>query len=108
QDPGHYSCGRWGIDRRERGGAERRAGELDRGGHTCAHFAEKRQRSASRGVVGGGGVSAMSDAKLAIVVIGRNEGDRLVACLDSIRAVSDMPEPYELIYVDSNSTDGSP
>lgn len=50
----------------------------------------------------------MSGALLAIVAIGRNEGDRLVACLESVRAGRNMPEPFELIYVDSHSTDGSP
>jgi GT2 family glycosyltransferase len=50
----------------------------------------------------------MENAALSIVVIARNEGDRLMACLESIRASRGMPEPTELIYVDSNSTDGSP
>lgn len=39
---------------------------------------------------------------LGIVVIGRNEGARLMACLKS------MPTDAQLIYVDSGSTDGSP
>ena len=46
----------------------------------------------------------MKDPMLAIVIIGRNEGDRLASCLqsvDSIRAEA------ELIYVDSASADGS-
>jgi GT2 family glycosyltransferase len=46
----------------------------------------------------------MKEPTLSIVIIGRNEGDRLVSCLqsvDSIRAEA------ELIYVDSASTDGS-
>jgi glycosyltransferase involved in cell wall biosynthesis len=50
----------------------------------------------------------MNRALLSVVVIGRNEGDRLSACLESVRAARKMPEPIELIYVDSNSTDGSP
>ena len=50
----------------------------------------------------------MSGAELAVVVIGRNEGKRLVACFESIRASNGLPESAELIYVDSNSTDGSP
>ena len=41
-------------------------------------------------------------ASLAVVVIGRNEGDRLGACLSALR---DCGAP--LIYVDSGSTDGS-
>jgi len=41
-------------------------------------------------------------ARIAIVIIGRNEGDRLIACLASI------PKGMgEVIYVDSGSTDGS-
>lgn len=37
------------------------------------------------------------------VVIGRNEGDRLLACLDALKG-----QVAEIIYVDSGSTDGSP
>ncbi len=37
-----------------------------------------------------------------IVIIGRNEGERLIACLDSLR---DAGAP--IVYVDSGSTDGS-
>lgn len=43
---------------------------------------------------------------LSIVVIGRNEGSRLERCLESIGAMR-SPGPTELIYVDSNSCDGS-
>ena len=39
---------------------------------------------------------------VAIVVIGRNEGERLRRCLQSVQAKSDF-----LVYVDSRSTDGS-
>jgi GT2 family glycosyltransferase len=39
--------------------------------------------------------------KIAAIVIGRNEGARLVACLDALRDFSPV------IYVDSGSTDGS-
>jgi glycosyltransferase involved in cell wall biosynthesis len=45
---------------------------------------------------------------LSVVVIGRNEGDRLVACLESVRAMRDVGGEVEVIYVDSASTDGSP
>ena len=45
---------------------------------------------------------------LSVVVIGRNEGTRLSACLRSISAVNQIPEPIEVIYIDSNSTDGTP
>jgi GT2 family glycosyltransferase len=48
---------------------------------------------------------------LSVVVIGRNEGERLVACLASI-AAADLAGlaglAAEVIYVDSMSTDGSP
>ncbi|HUQ38286.1 MAG TPA: glycosyltransferase [Aestuariivirga sp.] len=40
--------------------------------------------------------------KIAIVVIGRNEGQRLVACLRSLAT-----KQYPVVYVDSGSTDGS-
>ena len=43
-----------------------------------------------------------SQAELGIVVIGRNEGERLVACLAS------LPDGVPVVYVDSGSTDGSP
>lgn len=39
---------------------------------------------------------------IGIVVIGRNEGDRLVTCLRSLAG-----QPGSLVYVDSGSTDGS-
>ena len=45
---------------------------------------------------------------LSVVVIGRNEGERLVRCLESVRAMAGIGGPVELIYVDSASTDGSP
>lgn len=44
---------------------------------------------------------------ISIVVIGRNEGERLVRCLDSIRAANYPQDRVELIYVDSQSTDDS-
>lgn len=47
----------------------------------------------------------MTKPVVSVVVIGRNEGQRLVACLKSIKEVT---LPIELIYVDSNSQDGSP
>ncbi|MGN6367653.1 MAG: glycosyltransferase [Phycisphaerae bacterium] len=43
--------------------------------------------------------------RVGVVVIGRNEGARLVACLRSIRAGS--PPGTPVVYVDSNSTDDS-
>lgn len=46
--------------------------------------------------------------RVSIVVIGRNEGERLVACLASIAAMDRTGIAVETIYVDSASTDGSP
>lgn len=48
------------------------------------------------------GVQGQDDVTCAAVVIGRNEGARLVACLGSLRGVA-----APLIYVDSGSSDGS-
>lgn len=42
-----------------------------------------------------------------MVVIGRNEGERLVRCLMSVRAADYPAEAIELIYVDTASTDES-
>lgn len=39
------------------------------------------------------------------VAIGRNEGDRLVRCLEAL--VAQLPDPRKIVYVDSGSTDGS-
>jgi cellulose synthase/poly-beta-1,6-N-acetylglucosamine synthase-like glycosyltransferase len=41
------------------------------------------------------------------VVIGRNEGARLVRCLESIRAADWPADKLEIVYVDSASTDDS-
>ena len=40
---------------------------------------------------------------LGIVVIGRNEGQRLINCLKSVKSQADTA----IVYVDSGSTDGS-
>lgn len=45
---------------------------------------------------------------ISVVVIGRNEGKRLTECLLSVQAAHWTGLRYELIYVDSASTDGSP
>ncbi len=45
---------------------------------------------------------------VSVVVIGRNEGPRLRRCLDSIRAMRLPAGSFEIVYVDSDSTDGSP
>src|SRR5262245_31310611 len=42
-------------------------------------------------------------ARVGVVVIGRNEGDRLLHCLRSLD-----PAARPTVYVDSGSTDGSP
>ena len=50
----------------------------------------------------------MSSPLISIVVIGRNEGDRLARCLQSVRDIVPPGGEVELIHVDSQSTDGSP
>jgi glycosyltransferase involved in cell wall biosynthesis len=50
---------------------------------------------------------AVSGEGLSVVVIGRNEGQRLAGCLESARSVPGFSK-IQLIYVDSNSTDPSP
>ncbi len=45
--------------------------------------------------------------KLSVVVIGRNEGERLRACLQSVLAMERAGFDMEVIYVDSRSTDHS-
>jgi cellulose synthase/poly-beta-1,6-N-acetylglucosamine synthase-like glycosyltransferase len=44
---------------------------------------------------------------LSVVVIGRNEGMRLVRCIESVQAMDSPEGPVEIIYVDSASTDDS-
>jgi glycosyltransferase involved in cell wall biosynthesis len=46
--------------------------------------------------------------QLSVVIIGRNEGERLVACLNSVSLIRGVEGKVEVIYVDSASTDGSP
>ncbi len=50
----------------------------------------------------------MNDPVLSVVIIGRNEGDRLARCLESVAALRGVPGQKQIIYVDSASTDGSP
>jgi cellulose synthase/poly-beta-1,6-N-acetylglucosamine synthase-like glycosyltransferase len=50
----------------------------------------------------------MKMPQLSVVIIGRNEGQRLVDCIRSVQAMNEPPEGMEIIYVDSDSTDGSP
>lgn len=47
-------------------------------------------------------------ALLSVVIIGRNEGERLIRCLDSVRAMRGVGDDVEVIYADSSSSDGSP
>jgi len=49
----------------------------------------------------------MKQPLLSVVIIGRNEGERLERCIQSVQAMNDPPD-MEIIYVDSDSTDGSP
>lgn len=44
-------------------------------------------------------------SRIGIVAIGRNEGKRLICCLDSLR--SQLEPDVPIVYVDSGSTDGS-
>ena len=44
---------------------------------------------------------------VSVVVIGRNEGQRLAHCLESVTQAAWKNTRHELIYVDSNSTDNS-
>jgi cellulose synthase/poly-beta-1,6-N-acetylglucosamine synthase-like glycosyltransferase len=45
--------------------------------------------------------------RVSVVVIGRNEGERLRRCLQSVFAMEQSGFEIEVIYVDSGSTDGS-
>jgi glycosyltransferase involved in cell wall biosynthesis len=45
-------------------------------------------------------------AQIGVVLIGKNEGQRLVAALSAIQQIRGM-EPAAVVYVDSNSTDNS-
>ena len=46
---------------------------------------------------------------ISFIVIGKNEGWRLEKCLSAVRrrAEAELAQPWEVIYVDSQSTDGS-
>lgn len=50
----------------------------------------------------------VSTPDVSVVVIGRNEGERLSRCLRSVQQADWRGLAWELIYVDSNSHDGSP
>ncbi|MDD2768037.1 MAG: glycosyltransferase [Methylococcus sp.] len=49
----------------------------------------------------------MNEPLLSVIVIGRNEGERLSRCLASVQAMRDPGGPVEIIYVDSASRDDS-
>lgn len=44
---------------------------------------------------------------LSVVIVGRNEGERLVRCLESVVAARPSIDSWEIIYVDSASSDDS-
>ena len=50
----------------------------------------------------------MTECLVSVVVIGRNEGERLARCLESIAGMRREGFEVETVYVDSASTDGSP
>lgn len=45
--------------------------------------------------------------QVSVVVIGRNEGSRLVRCMKSVMSAGPVEGGLDLVYVDSGSTDGS-
>ena len=49
----------------------------------------------------------MSEPRVSIIIVGRNEGERLSRCLRSVLAMECPHEDLELIYVDSHSSDDS-
>ena len=48
-----------------------------------------------------------SSTLLSVVIIGRNEGERLSRCIESVQAMRDPGGEVEIIYVDSDSRDDS-
>ncbi|MGI9623736.1 MAG: glycosyltransferase, partial [Acidimicrobiales bacterium] len=47
------------------------------------------------------------EPQIAVLVIGRNEGDRLIQCLRSVLGTNYPHRALEVVYVDSDSNDGS-
>ena len=45
---------------------------------------------------------------VSVVIIGRNEAENLPACIQSIGEMDYLQDSLELMYVDTDSTDGSP
>ena len=54
-----------------------------------------------------GGERQEGDSTLAVVIIGRNEGARLRRCLASVEAMRQPAGGMDVVYVDSDSSDGS-
>jgi len=52
-------------------------------------------------------ISSLHTILLSVVVIGRNEGERLVRCLHSVQTMHEPGGAVEIIYVDSDSRDNS-
>lgn len=52
-------------------------------------------------------IGLMPEQGLSVVIIGRNEGKRLERCLQSVLAMQRPEGKFEIIYVDSASTDNS-
>lgn len=50
-------------------------------------------------------LESILETKLGVVAIGRNEGDRLILCLNSLK--QNLPDAVPIVYVDSGSTDNS-
>lgn len=44
---------------------------------------------------------------VSVIIIGRNEGRRLIRCIESVKAMNFPQDRLEIIYVDSNSSDDS-
>jgi GT2 family glycosyltransferase len=55
----------------------------------------------------GRGFFSLTILSLSVVVIGRNEGERLTRCLRSVRRALGSSSDHEVLYVDSDSTDDS-
>ncbi len=45
---------------------------------------------------------------VSVVIIGRNEAENLPACIQSVRGMNYPQDHLEILYVDTDSTDGSP
>jgi cellulose synthase/poly-beta-1,6-N-acetylglucosamine synthase-like glycosyltransferase len=52
-------------------------------------------------------LSPAGSPALSVVIIGRNEGERLSACIGSVQGMASIDGAVEVIYVDSDSSDDS-